>query len=291
MNEIKNEAVKVFVSIISPLGWWIGNREEHVAAGTALGSDCTEVIFTPSAEGLTGKFNPKTYRWKEVEDKSLDKFWAESGQDFVIGVPDGELPEWAITEEPPTFDIEKETVFYSDGAWTVFPIILDKSYWTATCEELIVSVFNFVLPAEHTFTPPPVTEEGFVARLESDVWVLVEDHRGATIYAGEDSGFHKEQLALGPVESGFILDTPSTPFDVWIDSEWVTDLAKKYEHDFNTADAARRSAYTSKVDPLLSEAVVKRLLGDIEEAVALETKALALRLEIQTEYPFPTPLV
>ena len=61
----------------------------------------------------------------------------------------------------------------------------------------------------------------------------------------------------------------------------------QYSSEKDRITDARRIDYAKKTDPLLNEASIKRLLGEDEEADALEIEALTLRENIQTEFPYP----
>lgn len=50
-------------------------------------------------------------------------------------------------------------------------------------------------------------------------------------------------------------------------------------------DAIRQSAYTEKVDPLISESLIKRAMGLTDEADALMQQAIVARSEIKSLYP------
>ncbi len=78
-----------------------------------------------------------------------------------------------------------------------------------------------------------------------------------------------------------------TAFDRWIDGEWVTDISAKYIAEFDQVDNLRRSLYFAMVDPLVSEANIKRLQGKEAEAIELEHQAIAAREKIQLENPWP----
>ncbi|ENB4393898.1 TPA: phage tail protein [Vibrio cholerae] len=78
-----------------------------------------------------------------------------------------------------------------------------------------------------------------------------------------------------------------TAFDRWIDGEWVTDISAKYIAEFDQVDNLRRSLYFAMVDPLVSEANIKRLQGKEAEAIELERQAIAAREKIQRDHPWP----
>ncbi|ENM3818876.1 phage tail protein [Vibrio cholerae] len=78
-----------------------------------------------------------------------------------------------------------------------------------------------------------------------------------------------------------------TAFDRWMDGEWVTDISSKYIAEFDQVDNLRRSLYFNMVDPLVSEANIKRLQGKEAEAIELERQAIAAREKIQLDHPWP----
>ncbi|EOX3345189.1 phage tail protein [Vibrio cholerae] len=78
-----------------------------------------------------------------------------------------------------------------------------------------------------------------------------------------------------------------TAFDRWIDGEWVTDISAKYIAEFDQVDNLRRGLYFAMVDPLVSEANIKRLQGKEAEAIELERQAIAAREKIQLDHPWP----
>ncbi|EGR4245763.1 phage tail protein [Vibrio cholerae] len=78
-----------------------------------------------------------------------------------------------------------------------------------------------------------------------------------------------------------------TAFDRWMDGEWVTDISAKYIAEFDQVDNLRRHLYFTMVDPLVSEASIKRLQGKEAEAIELERQAIAAREKIQRDHPWP----
>lgn len=52
----------------------------------------------------------------------------------------------------------------------------------------------------------------------------------------------------------------------------MTDLSAQYIDEFDAIDNIRRSLYVQVVDPLIAEAVVKRLKGNEAEALNLRSK-------------------
>ncbi|ELE1937876.1 phage tail protein [Vibrio cholerae] len=89
------------------------------------------------------------------------------------------------------------------------------------------------------------------------------------------------------VPDGWTDKERKTAFDGWMDGEWVTDISAKYIAEFDQVDNLRRGLYFAMVDPLVSEANIKRLQGKEAEAIELERQAIAARAKIQLENPWP----
>jgi hypothetical protein len=292
MDKFFKKSQSVEVSRLSSDGWWLENCTEHVVKGTALGSDFTQTIYTPSTDGMIARFNRGSEQWSdEIEDMTWKAFFDVYGREFVIGQPDGDYPENAIKEKPPEYNNEKQTVFYGDGVWAVFDIELGKSYWDSEANEFIISDYNFKLPEKHTFIEPPKANKGFAPRLVDSQWKQIEDHRDKTIYNCSDCTQSEIVEKLGSIKQGFTHDEPSTLYDEWINQAWVTNQRNKYIADFNDVDETRRGLYGRACDPLIAEANIKRLQGREQEAIDMETQALATRARIQAKHPWPEPLV
>ncbi|HGS5207095.1 TPA: phage tail protein [Vibrio cholerae] len=107
-----------------------------------------------------------------------------------------------------------------------------------------------------------------------------------TIWNCED-GSTKEIDEQELIPEGWTEKERKTAFDRWIDGEWVTDISAKYIDEFNQVDNLRRSLYFAMVDPLVSEANIKRLQGKEAEAIELERQAIAAREKIQLDHPWP----
>ncbi|MBB1312511.1 hypothetical protein [Aliivibrio sp. SR45-2] len=288
MNTFFKQSQSVEVSRLSNEGWWLENCTEHVVKGTALGTDFTQVIYTPSSDGMIARFDRETTQWSnEIEDMTWKPFFDVYGREFVIGEPDGDYPKGAIKETPPEYDNEKQTVFYENDTWKIYDIELGKSYWDAETNEFIISDYNFTLPEKHTFIEPPEKDKGFAVCLVEGQWQQIEDHRDKTIYNCEDCTQSKVMQKLGNIKDGFTYDEPSTPYDEWIDNQWVTNQSNQHIADFNQIDETRRGLYGRVCDPLIAEANIKRLQGDEQAALEMEAQALAARIEIQSQHPWP----
>ena len=217
MAEFFKKSQSVDVSQLTVDGWWLGNCIEHVVKGTALGADFTQVIYTPSTDGMIARFDRETEQWSdEIEDMTWKPFFDAYGRELVIGEPDGDYPEWAIKETPPEYDKETQTVLYRNNAWEIFNIELGKPYWDSEANELIISDYNFTLPDNHSFIEPPKADKGFAVRLVNGEWKQLEDHREQIAFAkdpDDEKGDYQVET-LGPIPETHTL-LPRAQYDSW----------------------------------------------------------------------------
>ncbi|MFV4852531.1 tail fiber assembly protein [Citrobacter freundii] len=105
------------------------------------------------------------------------------------------------------------TVYNYDG--------VTREYLASTVEFLAVGVG---IPANSCTDAPVEVKDGFaVCRTASlDGWEYVADHRGETVY---DTATGQPVYITSPGEyaDGVTTIAPSTPYDKWNGSEWVTD--------------------------------------------------------------------
>lgn len=72
------------------------------------------------------------------------------------------------------------------------------------------------------------------------------------------------------------------------DGNWkVKDSNDEYNENYSSIETSRTEAYTSRVRPYLEEANIKQYQGDEEEYTRLMELAVAERVAIQEEYPWP----
>ncbi|EGR1278526.1 phage tail protein [Vibrio cholerae] len=108
-----------------------------------------------------------------------------------------------------------------------------------------------------------------------------------TAYLKSDCTKQKEFDDITLVTDDYTLKEPATRFDEWIDDAWVTNISNQYIDEFDQVDNLRRGLYFTMVDPLVSEANIKRLQGKEAEAIELERQAIAAREKIQLDHPWP----
>lgn len=220
--KFQTENVVLSVSRIGSNGWWLGNAQENVSKGTALGPDFTENIYTPSDEGMIGKYDASTGEWKEIKNRALDEFWDNTGKGFVIGTPDGDYPEAAITEKPPEYDPKTHFIVYDAEQWLVKEMLNGKLYWAADGIEHVADSNDFVLPDGATWETKPEAETGEAAKLVGGEWAIVPDHRNKLIYdtITQQAKYVNE---VGDIEAGFTLLAPLESSE-WDGEQWVQTL-------------------------------------------------------------------
>ncbi|NAW59644.1 MULTISPECIES: hypothetical protein [unclassified Vibrio] len=219
MTKFFEHSQPVNVSRITPDGWWIENTVEHVSKGTALGSDFTQTVYTPSSAGMIAHYDRDKDVWSnEIEDMTWKAFWDEHGRRYVIGQPDGDYPEWAIQEHPPEYDPDTQTVLYKEDEWAVYEILIGQSYYNEWGMAFLVSDYNFELPDHHVFEAPPEPNEGFAIKLVKGTWQEVPDHRGQYAYAKDRDNPELYDYLIETI--GDVPDTHTLlayqPYDSWM---------------------------------------------------------------------------
>lgn len=88
----------------------------------------------------------------------------------------------------------------------------------------------WAFPAYSYEIEAPPLKPGFVALINrnEDGWVLVADHRGATVYT-TDTGESRQWQALGDLPEGYTLQAPETAFDTWEGDKWAVDEPARAE--------------------------------------------------------------
>lgn len=165
-------------------------------------------------------------------------------------------------------------------------------------ETLLQTFFAFedALMLEHVEGAVEITEQQYndaiAAKMEGrkafvrDSELVIFSGVMRTIWNYEDYS-RKEIDEQELIPDGWTDKERETDFDRWIDGEWVTDISAKYIAEFDQVDNLRRHLYFTMVDPLVSEANIKRLQGKEAEAIELERQAIAAREKIQLDHPWP----
>ena len=148
---------------------------------------------------------------------------------------------------------------------------------------------NYILPQFATWLPlPKYNIEIEQCRYDSDTkgWTIEPKLIAVEAFNKQTRELKRfDDKAL--VSDDYTQEKPSTQFDEWIDEAWVTNQNNKYIHEYDQVDSTRRSLYSQRCDPLVSEANIKRLQGKEADAKVLEEQALAAWQNIHDEHPWP----
>ncbi|MGF2882327.1 tail fiber assembly protein [Enterobacter roggenkampii] len=137
-----------------------------------------------------------------------------------------------------------------------------REYLASSVEFLPVGVG---IPANSCTDAPVDAKEGFaVCRAASlDVWGYVADHRGETVYDTE-TGQPVNITAPGDYAPGVTTFAPSTPYDRWNGSEWVTDKDAQKNGQVKEAEQ-KKSALLNKAQSTISLWQTELQLGIISD--------------------------
>ncbi|MFU0850631.1 tail fiber assembly protein [Kluyvera cryocrescens] len=91
------------------------------------------------------------------------------------------------------------------------------------------------IPGYSTLTLAPVADDGYAVCWDGSAWAQVEDLRGKTAYKKIDRSTETVRT-LGPLDDAYTLLPPSTPYDKWDGSEWVTDADAQHAADVVAAE-------------------------------------------------------
>lgn len=108
-----------------------------------------------------------------------------------------------------------------------------REYLSSSVEYLAVGVG---IPANSCVDAPGDSKEGFAIcrTVDFTAWEYVADHRGETVYSTE-TGEAVSITAPGDYPENTITLAPSTPYDTWNGSEWVTNTEAQHVADVEAA--------------------------------------------------------
>ncbi|MFS9773383.1 tail fiber assembly protein [Enterobacter chuandaensis] len=146
------------------------------------------------------------------------------------------------------------TVYNYDGE--------NREYLTSSVEFLALGVG---IPANSCTDAPVEKKEGFaVCRAASlDGWEYVADHRGETVYDTE-TGQPVNITAPGDYAVGVTTIAPSTAYDRWNGSEWVTDKNAQKSGQVKEAEQ-KKSALLTETQSAISLWQTELQLGIISD--------------------------
>ena len=145
-------------------------------------------------------------------------------------------------------------LFDKNGNATETHIVTVSSFYPATGEFKTTYDVRILagtgIPAYTTMMIAPVIKAGFAACWNGAEWVEVTDLRGQTSYKKSDGTSHIIK-SLGDLDDAFTSLEPSTPYDQWNGSEWVTDLEALHVAEVANAElqkAAFRTAANAEIE-------------------------------------------
>ncbi|MFV9297186.1 tail fiber assembly protein [Citrobacter amalonaticus] len=146
------------------------------------------------------------------------------------------------------------TVFNYDGE--------TREYLSTSVEYLAVGVS---IPANSCADAPGEAKAGSVIcrTVDFTAWEYVADHRGETVYSTE-TGDEVSITAPGDYPENTTTLAPSTPYDTWNGSEWVTDTEAQHAANVEAADQ-QKTALLSEAQATISFWQTELQLGIISD--------------------------
>ncbi|MGZ9874941.1 tail fiber assembly protein [Raoultella ornithinolytica] len=142
-------------------------------------------------------------------------------------------------------------------------------------EEVYIHV-GVGLPAFSCLEEPPVQSEYQVAVRSDDnlSWSVTEDYRGITVYDIQTQASHVITKS-GPIPDTVTTSAPSTPYDKWDGTAWITDSHAQHIADIAVADAQKKELITqiSVEISILEDAVTLDMATDEEKSRLKSLKA------------------
>ncbi|EQB2482229.1 tail fiber assembly protein [Klebsiella quasipneumoniae] len=125
------------------------------------------------------------------------------------------------------------------------------------------------IPALACLDEPPVQNEYQVAVRSEDnsSWSVTDDYRGITVYDLQTLASHII-TEPGPIPDTVTTSAPSTPYDKWDGSAWVTDANAQHAADVAAADQQKKeliALVTSDIS-ILQDAVALNMATDEEKS-------------------------
>lgn len=159
--------------------------------------------------------------------------------------------------------LNSELIATVDGDITVFNYDGEtREYLSSTVEYLAVGVG---LPANSCTDAPGESKEGLAICRKADftAWEYITDHRGETVYSTE-TGKSEVVSVPGDYPEGTTTLAPSTPYDTWNGSEWVTDTKAQHAADVEVAEQ-QKAALLAEAQTAISLWQTELQLGIISE--------------------------
>ncbi|EOW0916965.1 tail fiber assembly protein [Klebsiella quasipneumoniae] len=135
-------------------------------------------------------------------------------------------------------------------------------------EEVYIHV-GVGIPAFSCLEEPPVQSEYQVAVRSDDnsSWSVTDDYRGITVYDIQTLT-SRVITETGPIPDTVTISSPSTPYDKWDGSAWVTDAAQQHAADVAAAETQKKQMINqvSADISILQDAVTLNMATDAEKS-------------------------
>lgn len=149
---------------------------------------------------------------------------------------------------------------------------------------------DYIKPQCSTWiSPPEFDEEKEQAKFDGvhQKWIVELKHVEVTAYHKKNQE-NKQFDDVSLITDEYTKEKPSTQWDEWNGTAWVTNQSNKYIAEYDQVDNARRAAYRNVSDPLYIEAMRNKESGLMDDAADFKKQADAAVELIKAEFPWPT---
>ncbi|MFZ5254089.1 tail fiber assembly protein [Enterobacter roggenkampii] len=154
-----------------------------------------------------------------------------------------------------------EQGFAETSGWVVCYLTNPDGEYIGYVDEFIPATSG--VPACAYSDAPPVYEAGKAIIRADGKWVMVDDHRGETVYSTEN-GQPIEVKALGNYPDKTTLIPPGTPYDKWDGKAWVTDYDALKAGQIAEAEQQRQNL-TTQANEITADWRTELSLGIIDD--------------------------
>ena len=188
---------------------------------------------------------------------------------------------------------DKEITLDENGFATEAGFITVYSYDGETREFIYASLeylpVGVGVPGNSCIDAPISKKDGFAIRRNADLtgWEYVADHRGETVYSTA-TGKPVTISQLGEYPEWTTTKAPSTQYDKWNGTEWVTDKEAKHESAIVQAENERKRLLAA-ADVVMLDWRAELMLGEISDAnkaklsAWLEYKNMVKAVDVTTD--------
>lgn len=124
-------------------------------------------------------------------------------------------------------------------------------------------------------------------RWQDGDWTILKEKIPTTGWLKSDCTQSRQFDDAGELTEDYTSEKPTTRWDTWTDSGWQTDEQAQFEAEVKAVNNIRRQKYAQISDPLLSESLMLRELGDDIAAEATKQQALEWYQRIKDDNPWP----